>query len=118
MAALVKRVPNFVISNRDLTGQFVVGNAPTTAYSWSGQLKGLAIYDRELSAAEVSQGFVDWTNGGPVRFSKGPTAVVARYLFDEGKGNVVRNQVDSATSLLIPERFFVLHEQFLERTMG
>ena len=30
-------------------------------------------------------------------------------------GNVVHNQVDPATDLLIPERFFVLHEQFLER---
>jgi hypothetical protein len=102
---LVKRVPNFAIPSGDLKGQFVVGNAPTTAYSWSGQLKGLAVYDRELSAAEVSQGFVDWTKGG----------VVARYLFDEGRGNVVRNQVDSATDLLIPNRFFVLHPQFLER---
>jgi hypothetical protein len=112
--ALIKRVPNFAISNRDLTGQFVVGNAPTTAYSWSGQLKGLAIYDRELSAAEVSQGFADRTGGGESDSANG-RAVVARYLFDEGKGNVVHNQVDSATNLLIPERFFVLHEEFLER---
>jgi glycopeptide antibiotics resistance protein len=28
---------------------------------------------------------------------------------------VVRNQVDASTDLLIPERFFVLHPQFLER---
>ena len=28
---------------------------------------------------------------------------------------MVHNQIDSATSLLIPERFFVLHQQFLER---
>jgi len=109
----LKRVPNFAISNRDLTGQFVIGNAATTAYSWSGQLKGLAIYDRELSAAEVSQGFVDWTNGGHPDSAKGQ-AFIARYGFDEGNGNVVRNQVDSATDLLIPERFFVLHPQFLE----
>ena len=31
------------------------------------------------------------------------------------KGNVVRNEVDSSTNLLIPERFFVLHPEFLER---
>jgi hypothetical protein len=111
---LLKRVPNFAISNRDLTGQFVIGNAPTTAYSWSGQLKGVAIYDRELSAAEVSQGFVDRTNGGQADSAKGRD-VVARYRFDENKGNVVGNQIDSATNLLIPERFFVLHQEFLER---
>jgi hypothetical protein len=112
--ALVKRVPNFAISSRDLKGQFVVGNAPTTAYSWSGQLKGLAVYDRELSAAEVSQGFVNWTKGGQPDSAENERAV-ARYVFDEGNGNVVRNQVDSSTDLLIPERFFVLHPQFLER---
>jgi hypothetical protein len=110
---LVKKVPNFAISSRDLKGQFVVGNAPTTAYSWSGLLKGLAVYDRELSAAEVSQGFVDWTKGGQPDSAGGQ--VVAHYRFDEGDGNVVHNQVDAATDLLIPERFFLLHPKFLER---
>jgi VanZ family protein len=111
---LVKRVENFAISNQDLTGQFVIGNAPTTAYSWSGQLKGLAIYNRELSAAEVSQSSVDWTNGSYLDSAKHEDAA-ARYLFNEGHGNVVRNEVDSSTDLLIPERFFVLHPEFLER---
>jgi hypothetical protein len=111
---LLKKVPNLAISNRDLTGQFVIGNAPTTPYSWSGRLKGLAIYDRELSTAEVSRGFVDWAKGNQPDTAKGE-GVVARYLFDEGKGNIVRNQIDSATDLIIPERFFVLHPQFLER---
>lgn len=111
---LIKRVANFAISNQDLTGQFVIGNSPTTAYSWSGQLKGLAIYNRELSADEVSQSSVDWTKSGDRDSAKREDAV-ARYLFDEGHGNVVRNQVDSSTNLLVPERFFVLHPQFLER---
>jgi hypothetical protein len=110
---LVKRVSNFAISNQDLSGQFVIGNSPTTAYSWSGQLKGLAIYDRELSAAEVSQSSVDWTKGGRLD-SANDEGAAARYLFDEGNGNLVRNQVDASTNLLIPERFFVLHPEFLE----
>src|SRR5208337_693983 len=111
---LVKSVPNFAFSNRHLTGRIVVGNAPSTTYNWSGQVKGLAVYDRELSAADVAQNFADWTNGGQLNSAKSES-VVARYLFDEGKGNVVHNQVNSATDLLIPERFFVLDEQFLER---
>jgi VanZ family protein len=111
---LVKKAPNFAISSRDLTGQFVVGNAATTTYNWSGLMKGLAIYDRELSATEMSQDFMDKTKGIQLDSPKSE-GVVARYLFDEGKGNVVRNHLDSATDLLIPERFFVLHPQFLER---
>jgi VanZ like family/Concanavalin A-like lectin/glucanases superfamily len=111
---LVKRVPDFAVSNRDLTGQFIFGNAPSMTYSWSGRVIGLAMYDRELSAVEASQDFLDRTKGSRLDSIK-REGVVARYPFDEGKGNVVRNQVDSATALLIPERFFVLNERFLER---
>ncbi len=111
---LVKNVPSFTFSSQDLTGQFVVGNAPLKNYSWSGQLKGLAIYDRELCAAEVSENSLDWTVGRPLNSPKRED-VVARYLFDQGTGNSVRNQADSETDLLIPEHFFVLHEQFLEK---
>lgn len=111
---LIKIVPNFVISNRDLTGQLVIANAPSTHYSWAGLLKGLALYDRELSPAEVTQAPARWSEGTQPDPSKSQ-GVIARYVFDERKGNVVHNQVDSETDFLIPERFFVLHEQFLER---
>jgi VanZ family protein len=111
---LRKAVPNFIFSSRDLMGQMIVGNAASTAYSWSGQLKGIAIYDHELVAADVLQGFADWTRGSQFGGYK-DEGVVARYLFDERQGRVVRNQVDAATNLLIPERFFVLDQQFLER---
>jgi VanZ like family/Concanavalin A-like lectin/glucanases superfamily len=111
---LVKTVSNLSLSNRDLTGQFVVGNGPSTADNWSGLLKGLAVYDRELSAKSVSQDFLNLTMGSQLA-SATKEGLIAQYLFDEGTGNVVRNQVNSATDLQIPERFFLLHEQFLER---
>ncbi len=111
---LLKRVSNFVGLGRDLTGQLVIGNAPTTPYTWSGELKGLAIYDRELTETEIAKSPADWTIAGRPDSSE-REALVARYLFDEGQGRVVRNRVDAATDLLIPERFFVLHPQFLER---
>jgi VanZ family protein len=111
---LVKRAQYFGFSSRQLTGQFVVGGAPATAYNWSGQVRGLAVYDRVLAATDVSQSFLAWMNGGQQKPAKGER-VVARYLFDEENGNVVHNKVDSATDLLIPERYFVLHERFLER---
>src|ERR1700721_1973156 len=110
---LVREVRGFTFSNLDLTGQLIVGNAPSTGYSWSGEVKGLAVYDRELSTVEVSQSFVDWTEGGQLDSVKSEN-LVARYHFDEGNGDIVHNQVNSATDLLIPERFFVLHAQFLE----
>lgn len=112
--SFVKRAQRPPISKQDLTGELVVGNAPSTTYSWSGLLKGIALYDRELSASEVSKSFLDWTKGHQDD-SATSEDLVARYLFDEQKGNVVHSQVGVAPNLLIPERFFVLNEQFLER---
>jgi hypothetical protein len=113
--ALVKKAPDFRLTREDLTGQFMVGNAPSTNNSWPGLVKALAVYDRELPAAEVSQHFVDWTAGWTKSKRPNLAGSVAIYLFNEGVGNVVQNQIDSATNLVIPERFFVLRPQFLER---
>ncbi len=110
---LVKKAPNFRFSSRDLSGRFIIGNAPTTTDSWSGQLMGLALYDRELTADEVPHNFGNWTKGKQASIA-GENGIIGLYLFNEGNGSVVHNQVDPATDLLIPERFFVLHEQFLE----
>jgi VanZ family protein len=111
---LSKRVTGFRISSHDFAGQLVIANAPDTSNSWSGQLKVLAIYDRELSAPEVAEHFTDWRKDNPSHLGRSD-GVVASYFFDEGKGSVVHNRVDSATNLLIPDHYFVLREQFLER---
>ncbi|MFZ0300345.1 MAG: VanZ family protein [Candidatus Sulfotelmatobacter sp.] len=111
---LVKTAPNFRFSSRELTGQLVIGNAPATTDNWSGQLKGLAVYDRGLTADDVSQHYENWKTGWQATLA-GSEGAVGLYLFNEGNGSVVHNQVDRATDLHIPERFFVLQEQFLER---
>jgi len=118
---LLRKAPDFRLISQDLSGQLTLGNGPLTSYNWSGRVKGLAIYDRELAPAEASQHYANRSAGQPPESKIGQPdttrseGLVARYLFDEGKGSVVRNHLDPATSLLIPERFFILHEQFLER---
>jgi hypothetical protein len=112
--ALVKKSANFRLSSEDMTGQLIVGNSPVTTDDWSGQLRGLAVYHHELTAAEVSQHYENWKNSEHSNLARSE-GVIAFYRLNEGNGKVVHNQVDSATDLLIPERFFVLHEQFLER---
>jgi hypothetical protein len=110
---LVKNSPNLRFSTQDLTGQLILGNSPRGAGTWSGQLKGIAVYDRELTTGEVSQHYTSWTKNMQ-RDLVSTEGVVALYLFDEGKGSVVHNRVNAATNLLIPERFFVLRQPFLE----
>ena len=111
--SLVRKSSNFRFSSGDLTGKLIAGNSPTTTDNWSGQLRRITIYNRQLSLAEVSEHSASLGNGA----QPGPTesaGAVASYLFDEGSGSIVHNRVDSATDLLIPEQFFILHPQFLE----
>jgi hypothetical protein len=110
---LVRQALDLKLSSQDFTGQLVLGNGPMGANPWSGQLKGLAVYDRELTASEASQHYANWTTNAQTDLVK-DKELVALYLFNEGKGSVVHNQLDSATDLLIPKRFFLLHEQLLE----
>jgi len=111
---LVKRIAGFAISNQELSGRLVLGNSPVTTDEWAGQIKGLAVYNRQLSADEVLQHYENWaSNNEPVL--TGDENAVALYRFNEGSGNIVHNHIDAATDLLIPDRFFVVHAQFLER---
>jgi VanZ family protein len=111
---VVKKAATFTFSSQELSGQLVLGNAPNTSNNWSGKLTGLAVYHRELSPAEVLRHFADREKSNHARLDSSER-IVADYLFDEGQGDVVRNQVDSVTNLLIPARFFVLRQPVLER---
>lgn len=110
---LVRTSADFKFSSEDLTGQLLVGNAPSTRTNWSGLLRSLSVYERDLSAAEVLRHSADRTRRWQLDSIDGQ-GIVARYTFNEGEGRVVHNQVDSATDLFIPERYFVVNETFLK----
>ena len=110
---LIKASPNFRLSRQDLTGRLVMGNSPITTNSWSGQLKGLAIYERDLTSGQVPQHYKSWLEHRQLDLAKSESSV-ALYLFKEDQGSIVHNEMDATTDFLIPERFFALHPQFLE----
>jgi hypothetical protein len=111
--ALVKRSSDFIVSAGDFAGQLILGNSPVANDSWSGDLLGLAIYDRELSAAEVLEHSNSWTkNGRPAIQERG--APVALYLFDERAGTVIHNRAVSAPDLYIPDHYLIMHQTLLE----
>ena len=110
---LVRTFPRFGLSSEDLTGQLFVGNHPLVENGWQGQLRGLAIYNRMLTEAQVLQHYKAWTTKQNAEIkNEGP---IALYQFNEGSGTIVHNQMNSETDLRIPEHFFVLHAPFLER---
>jgi VanZ family protein len=110
--ALVRTSRQFGFTSKDLTGQLVVGNHPLADDGWQGQLRGLAIYNREFTAAEVLQRYDAWTTNQTAEIKNQDP--VALYLFNERMGNVVHNQMNSGTDLHIPEHYFVLQAPFLE----
>ena len=109
---LAKVSPLLGVSRNNFTGRLVVADSPFTSSDWSGRILGLAMYHRELTAAEVAQHWQSWTRTATPTLAEGQ-APVALYLFNEGKGSIVHNQLDSATDLMIPSHYFVLHPSFL-----
>jgi VanZ like family/Concanavalin A-like lectin/glucanases superfamily len=104
--------PGFGLSINELTGQLVVGNHPLVDNGWQGQLRGLAIYSRDLTPTEVVQHYAAWTINEQAEIKNENPSIL--YLFNEGTGEIVHDQMNSANDLHIPERYFVLRAPFLE----
>lgn len=103
----------FGLSSRDCAGQLVVANSPVSNDCWMGHLRGLAIYDRELTSTEIIEHFNSWTkNGRPALSAK--EGLTALYLFDEGAGSIIHNHAGSAPDIYIPDHYLILHQPLLE----
>jgi len=97
----------------NLTGWLVLGNSPVADFSWRGTLRGLAIFSRELSAAEALEHFHSWkVNGRPMTAAS--AGLRALYLFDERAGNVVYNRAGNGPDLTIPDHYLIPFKPFLE----
>lgn len=111
--ALVRKFHQFRPSSNDFRGQLVIGDSPVKTDTWSGQLHGLAIYNRELTALQALDHCKTWTTEKKPQVAENEN-LVAAYLFREQAGNVVHNEVRGGIDLYIPARYMILHEKFLE----
>jgi VanZ family protein len=109
---LAKVSPILGISTSNFTGRLVIADSATAHDSWPGRILGLGIYQSWLTPAKVAQHYESWTRTRRPALAE-DEAPVALYLFNEGKGKVVHNQLDPATDLIIPSHYFVLHPGFL-----
>jgi hypothetical protein len=106
-------IPEFKIVHGDLAGQIVLGNAAMAFSPFSGEIRGLAIYRKELMPAEVHRDFQNWISGhalDPAELSE----AIALYRFSERTGRQIRSAVGSGPDLQIPEDFRVPYKPFLE----
>jgi hypothetical protein len=110
---LVRSSSQFSFVRRDLSGRMVVGTSPFENDSWSGILRGIGLYGRELTAEEVRQNYANWTAvGQPSVLAEKRAAAIFR--FSERTGSVVHNQIRGGVDLYIPDHYLVLHPPFLE----
>ena len=110
---LVTRSSQFRLSLKDLVGELILGSTPLQSHSWSGQLRGLAIYRNELTTDQVAQHYEGWTHKGKPAVDES-NLPLALYLFDEQTGNIVHNQVKPGIDLYIPDRYLVVDQIRLE----
>lgn len=108
----VQSIPSFRITRGELSGQIVLGTSPVSYHPWSGELRGLAIYSKELAPPEAMLHYKHWIDpsGNPPDRS----GAVARYAFAEAEGNTIRNEISSEPDLEIPKTFSVPHKAFLQ----
>jgi VanZ family protein len=103
--------PRFKISRSELSGEVVLGTSPVTYHPWQGEVRGLAIYAKELAPVEALQHYKEWSNPSGRPDLDG---AMARYSFEETSGREVRNEVNSEPALQIPGTFSVPHKGMLQ----
>jgi VanZ family protein len=99
-------------SINNLTGRLVVGDSPGGRGCWPGRVLGLAMYGSQLTPSQVAEHYSEWIRDKrpAIRNDESP---VALYTFQERRGEVVLNKVDSTNNLVIPAHYFALHPGFL-----
>jgi VanZ family protein len=111
-AAHPQSFPKFTISTSELPEQIVLGTSPVDFSPWLGEIHGLAVYSKELTPAEVSRHYAEWTAGQPIKLAV-EDAAIARYSFSERAGREIHNNVAGGPNLLIPVNFNVPHKPML-----
>jgi len=111
--AVARRAPQFHFSAQDLAGRIILGDSPAQPDNWAGDVRGLAVFNRELTPAQVQRHYQTWTREGRPDLST-EEHNAALYLFNERSGRVVRDRAGSGVDLFIPERYVVVDKIALE----
>ena len=101
------------LAGRSCSGQLLLGNSPDRVDSWFGRLAGVAIYSKELPQEDVVAHYKSWLEEHrPQILHK--EDIVALFLMNEAKGNVIHSEIGSGKDLYIPERYRLPRQPFLE----
>ena len=110
---LAKAAPQFRIAATALQGQLILGDAPAYPDAFRGELRGVAIYDAELTGEQVLRHYETWKSDGRPGLVDADR-IADLYLLNEHKGTVIHDQIRPGVDLTIPERYMVVDKVALE----
>jgi len=84
------------------SGRYLLGNSPKLRNGWSGEIKGLAIYNRVLIPEEIAIHSKEVTRRGMSGLAETP-GCLALYPFNEGEGNKAKSILGDSQPLFVPE---------------
>lgn len=108
---LVATNPSVAFDVEELAGRIILGASPGQPDEWSGQLFGLAVYQRGLTSEEVLRNYTAWKITGHPGLLEGSLVV---YDFDEHTGRVIHNKVVDGVDLYFPEVYRIIDKTALE----
>lgn len=111
---VAKRNPNLVLQKPapGQAGRLVLGNSVYGRHAWSGELYGLAYFERTLDAEAVGRHFAQWRRDGTFAFAADDDPA-GLYLFNEQQGTTIRDRSGRGNDLRIPARMTILIKEFL-----
>jgi len=112
-AVLAIQTPAFRIAGADAAGRLILGTAPLSSQPWSGDLRALAIYDRELPQERIAVHYKNLMEGARPEIASDDRCI-ALYRFDEHTGHTVHNAIGSEYDLQIPSRYTVVGQTVLD----
>jgi hypothetical protein len=92
------------VSARTLSGTITLGHTPTGDQPWSGDLFGVALYDRKLNVDEVTHHIEQW-RAGKAQELKEQEGAAGLYDLRSASINLVRNLGRYGPDLVVPTTF-------------
>jgi len=102
-----------VAAGEHFRGRLVLGNSPAGTAPWRGDLLGVAVYDRALTADEIARHHRSAPEAG-VSSLANEQGLVALYAFDERAEDAARSRAGAGPPLRVPLDFRRLRRPILQ----